>query len=128
MTSINNDSVSQLSSEDKMQFKNLAMKYFQMDDKIKDSEKEVKKYKKERKEIEEKLIEFMQDNEIDDLKTDKGKLEYNVRHSKVGLSKKILQNKLLLWFKDDTDKATELVKFIDDRERVSKVSLKIKKL
>ncbi len=128
MSSINNDSVSQLSSEDKIQFKTLAMKYFQMDDKIKDSEKEVKKYKKERKEIEEKLIEFMQDNEIDDLKTDKGKLEYNVRHSKVGLSKKVLQNKLLLWFKDDTDKATELVKFIDDRERVSKVSLKIKKL
>ena len=33
------------------------------------------------------LSRWMEDNEIDDLKTDKGKLEYNVRHSKVGLSK-----------------------------------------
>ncbi len=122
------DTVSQLSSEDKAQFKSMAMKYFSMDDKIKDAEKEVKKYKKERKEIEDKLIEFMQDNEIDDLKTDKGKLEYTVRHSKVGLSKKILQNKLMLWFKEDLEKAKELVEFIDDREKVAKVSLKIKKL
>jgi len=117
-----------LSSHQKNEFKSLALKYFSFDEKIKELESEAKKLKKERKETEEKILDFMENNSIDDFKTDKGKMEYSISERKVPLNKKILQVKLLEFFNSDLEKVQQLTTMLDDREKVTKVSLKIKKI
>jgi hypothetical protein len=116
-----------LSSNQKNEFKSLALKYFSFDEKIKELESEAKKLKKDRKETEEKILDFMENNSIDDFKTDKGKMEYSISERKVPLNKKILQVKLLEFFNSDLEKVQQLTTMLDDREKVTKVSLKIKK-
>ena len=115
-----------LSDEQKQMFKQLAISYFQIDDSIKSVETTLKTNKKTRKEISNKILEFMKSNAIDDLSTDKGKLQYNVSNTKVSLNKKVLQSKLLAYFGDNNDKAVDVFKYLDNRERQEKVTLKVK--
>jgi hypothetical protein len=123
----NMDDVEDISREQKIAFKNMAIEYFKIDDDIKAAENLIKAKKKERKELTENILKFMKDNEIDDLNTDKGVLQYTVNERKIGLSKKVLQNKLLNFFDKQEERALDLFKFLDNREKVEKVSLKIKK-
>jgi len=121
------DDVEDISREQKVAFKNMAIEYFKIDDDIKAAENLIKAKKKERKELTENILKFMKDNEIDDLNTDKGVLQYTVNERKIGLSKKVLQNKLLNFFDKQEEKALDLLKFLDNREKIEKVSLKVKK-
>jgi len=123
----NMDDVEDISREQKVAFKNMAIEYFKIDDDIKAAENLIKAKKKERKELTENILKFMKDNEIDDLNTDKGILQYTVNERKVGLSKKVLQNKLLNFFDKQEERALDLFKFLDNREKIEKVSLKVKK-
>lgn len=123
----NMDDVEDISREQKVAFKNMAIEYFKIDDDIKAAENLIKAKKKERKELTENILKFMKDNEIDDLNTDKGVLQYTVNERKIGLSKKVLQNKLLNFFDKQEERALDLFKFLDNREKVEKVSLKVKK-
>ena len=121
------DEIEDISIENKIAFKNLAKSYFNIDDDIRAAEQLIKTKKKERKELTEKILLFMKENEIDDLDTNKGTLQYTVNERKIGLSKKVLQNKLLNFFDKEEDRALDLFKFLDNRETVEKVTLKVKK-
>ena len=121
------DEIEDISIENKIAFKNLAKSYFNIDDDIRAAEQLIKTKKKERKELTEKILLFMKENEIDDLDTNKGTLQYTVNERKIGLSKKVLQNKLLNFFDKEEDKALDLFKFLDNRETIEKVTLKVKK-
>jgi hypothetical protein len=121
------DEIEDISIENKIAFKNLAKSYFNIDDDIRAAEQLIKTKKKERKELTEKILLFMKENEIDDLDTNKGILQYTVNERKIGLSKKVLQNKLLNFFDKEEDRALDLFKFLDNRETVEKVTLKVKK-
>ena len=123
----NMDDVEDISREQKVAFKNMAIEYFKIDDDIKAAENLIKAKKKERKQLTENILKFMKDNEIDDLNTDKGVLQYTVNERKIGLSKKVLQNKLLNFFDKQEERALDLFKFLDNREKIEKVSLKVKK-
>lgn len=123
----NMDDVEDISREQKVAFKNMAIEYFKIDDDIKAAENLIKAKKKERKELTENILKFMKDNEIDDLNTDKGILQYTVNERKIGLSKKVLQNKLLNFFDKQEERALDLLKFLENREKIEKVSLKVKK-
>lgn len=116
-----------LTEEEVTNFKELAIGYFNIDDQIKQEESKVKELKKTRKEYTEKILDFMRDNSIDDLKTEKGKLKYTINHTKSGLSKKTLRMKLLEFFSENTDKADELFKHLDNREIKERVTLKLVK-
>jgi hypothetical protein len=118
----------ELSAEESAKFKLLALSYFEMDDEIQILNNAVKQKKKARKEIGDKIIDFMKDIQIDHLATDKGKLKYSVTEKKIGLSKKVLQQKLSNFFANNNEKAVDLFKFIDNREKVEKGVLKVQKV
>lgn len=118
----------QLSAQESAQFKLLALSYFEMDDEIQILNNTLKEKKKARKQIGDKIIDFMKDIQIDHLATDKGRLKYSVSEKKIGLSKKVLQEKLSNFFVNNNEKALDLLKFIDNREKVEKGVLKVQKL
>lgn len=121
------EDVEDISTEQKVAFKKMAVEYFKIDDDIRAAENLIKTKKKERKELTENILAFMKNNEIDDLNTERGILQYTVNEKKVGLSKKVLQNKLLNFFDKQEERALDLFKFLDNREKVEKVTLKVKK-
>lgn len=121
------EDVEDISIEQKVAFKKMAVEYFKIDDDIRAAENLIKTKKKERKELTENILAFMKNNEIDDLNTERGILQYTVNEKKVGLSKKVLQNKLLNFFDKQEERALDLFKFLDNREKVEKVTLKVKK-
>jgi hypothetical protein len=111
-----------LSIEDKGKFKLLALKYCQLDDDINKLQQALRERNKLKKKITENLLDFMKEHNIDDLKTDKGILRYDVKLRTIGLSKKLLQEKLEIFLKDEL-KAKECFKFIENRGKKEIVKL-----
>ena len=76
-------------------FKTNVRDWLEMDEKIKDLEKEIREMKKVRnKQLEPKITGFMRSYNISDLNTDSGKLRCNERNTKTPVSKKTIQESL----------------------------------
>lgn len=106
-------------------FKELAKAYFQIDDQIKSINESLSEKKTLRKELEAKITLFMRNHKIDDISTDKGSLRCSVSTTKKPLNKKCLKNMLYSFFDNDLEKTDECFKFLENRETVEKVKLKI---
>lgn len=77
-------------------FKSNVKEWLEVDEKIKDLEKQVRELKAIRnKRLEPKITGFMRSFNISDLNTDTGKLRCNERHTKTAISKKVIQEGLL---------------------------------
>ena len=90
--------------------------YIELDDKIKAINKAAKDFRKQKEKLSDSILETMKKFEINDMNIKSGKLTYNERKTKSGLT---------LYFRDDVEKAKNCSEFVlENREDVSKVSLK----
>jgi len=80
--------------------------------------------KKEKQEMSESLIEIMRSNEIDCFDIKNGQIMYTKRNIKKPITKKILNDVLVKFYKGDYMKATELNDFImQNRGEITKESI-----
>lgn len=106
-------------------FKELAKAYFQVDEQIRSINESLSDKKALRKDLEAKITLFMRNHKIDDISTDKGALRCTVSTTKKPLNKKCLKNMLCDFFDNNLEKTDECFKFLENRETVEKVKLKI---
>jgi hypothetical protein len=111
-------------------FKENVKTWIDIDEKVLSLSREVAFLKKQRLELNTKIVNFMRNYKIEDLNTNNGKLEYRVKHSKKGLSGKKIHENLLSYFKTDKEEAEALYKYLlDNRIDIDKETLKrIKKI
>jgi hypothetical protein len=106
------------------EFKSFATQYFDLSNEIERLEVAVRERKKKLKFLEGKLAGYMKDYEMDEVNTNKGTLMATTRTQKSGLSAKTLKQKLLEFFKDKEEVATQLFTFLNNRETKEKFVLK----
>ncbi len=78
-------------------------RWMTVDNEIKQFQKEVKEKRKEKKDLADKLVSVMKDNEIDCFDLSEGKLIYTKTRVKTALSKKYLLDCLEKYFSQNSD-------------------------
>jgi len=88
--------------------------WIDLDEEIKNLQRQLKEKRNEKKQNTETLVGIMRDNEIDcfDLDSNGNKLIYTKRKVKQSLSKKHLMTCLMQYFKEDTQQAKNVSNFI----------------
>ena len=93
--------------------------WVKLDNEMRKLKKEVSSRKSEQDKITKVLIEVMKTNEIDEIKTNNGKLTYTNRTVKKPITKKNLLEILSKFYNGNTQQASEINQFIlDNREDV----------
>jgi len=126
---VNNDEesdIKSLSQEDLIRFKELANKFFSLNEDIQKIEEVLRERKKLKADLTKKILSFMAEYDIEDLNTNKGKLVYSVSKRKSGLSIAGLKKNINNFFKNE-DQSNQFLKFLDEREIKEIVSLKVMK-
>jgi hypothetical protein len=100
--------------------------WIQLDNQIKEKEKIVKKLKQDKKKISELLIETMKKNQIDCVNLSENSLLFKKQTVKQNINKKLLNQCLLEYYNNNTDKAIEISDFILNK-RVEKTIELIKR-
>jgi hypothetical protein len=117
------------SSETKDQLVKHVKGWIQMDNEIKEFQKEIKERKDKKKEITEKLLNIMKDNEIDCFDINGGQLIYSKTKVKTPLNKNNLMAALLSFYNDDLIQAEKVSTFLmETREEKIKESIRRKKV
>jgi hypothetical protein len=116
-------------SETKDQLVKHVKGWIQMDNEIKEFQKEIKERKDKKKEITEKLLNIMKDNEIDCFDINGGQLIYSKTKVKAPLNKNNLMSALLSFYNDDLSQAEKVSTFLmETREEKIKESIRRKKV
>lgn len=103
--------------------------WIQLDNAIRLLRAEVKSKLSVQKQINNKLLEMMKNNEIDTLNTSELKISRVQKETKHPISKKYLENVLLEYYENNSSKATELQDYIMNHRTSSvKESLRTKRL
>lgn len=98
-----------------------------LNSKMKVLQKELTDMRKEKKNITDKLVLVMKNNDIDEFDLNGGKLIYSKNKVKAPLSRKHLIDSLAKFYKNDTELVEELSKFImESRSESIKESIKHK--
>ena len=105
-------------------FKKFVKKYIDNDDKLKDLNKSLKDLKLEKKEYETKILEYMINNDLDEVELGGGKLKKTVSKSYVPIKKEHITTKLSE--KLDNEKAKEIAEHIVNNREFNEIS-KIKR-
>lgn len=92
--------------------------WLQIDNEIKQLQKEIKKRRIMKKQITDQLINTMKSNDIDVMNIPDGRLVKTTNRIKAPLSKKHLIQSLLIYFKDDEDMVKNLSSHIMDTRQV----------
>jgi hypothetical protein len=109
---------------DEKMFKEMVLKWIKLDDKITTINEGLKELKTEKKQYENHIISFMDQQNEDTIKLSSGKLKKNVLTTKGAIKEDIIQE-AIEEFTKDSEKATQLTKFIiEKRELTERVSLK----
>ena len=116
-------------SETKDQLVKHVKGWIQMDNEIKEFQKEIKERKDKKKEITDKLLHIMKDNEIDCFDINGGQLIYSKTKVKAPLNKNNLMSALLSFYQEDAGQAEKLSTFLmETREEKIKESIRRKKV
>ena len=116
-------------SETKDQLVKHVKVWIQMDNEIKEFQKEIKERKDKKKEITEKLLDVMKDNEIDCFDINGGQLIYSKTKVKAPLNKDNLLAALLSFYNDDVGQAEKVSTFLmETREEKVRESIRRKKV
>ena len=95
--------------------------WVKIDNEMRTLKQEISNRKKKKDQISSSLIDVMKQNEIDSVNINNGKIECTKRKTKKPISKKLLQNILTKYYKEDTNKANEVNEFIlNNREETTK--------
>jgi len=122
-------SSSSSSSDTKDQLVKHVKGWIQMDNEIKEFQKEIKERKDKKKEITDKLLHIMKDNEIDCFDINGGQLIYSKTKVKAPLNKNNLMSALLSFYQEDAGQAEKLSTFLmETREEKIKESIRRKKV
>lgn len=98
--------------------------WVKLDNEIRALKKEENNRKKEKKDINNTLIELMRDTEIDCIDIKDGQLCYSKKNVKKPITKKVLLNILSKYFEGDVERAENANQFIlDNREEVTKETI-----
>lgn len=98
--------------------------WVKLDNEIRALKKEENNRKKEKKDINNRLIELMRDTEIDCIDIKDGQLCYSKKNVKKPITKKVLLNILSKYFEGDVERAENANQFIlDNREEVTKETI-----
>ena len=96
----------------KDQLKEEIKKWFLIDNEIKTKQAEIKKLNNNKKDISSKLMEIMENNEIDCFNARDGKLVYAKTKTKVTLSKEHVSKCLLEYFDEDPGMVDKISNYI----------------
>ena len=103
--------------------------WIQMDNEIKEFQKEIKERRDKKKDVTDKLLHIMKDNEIDCFDINGGQLIYSTTKVKATLNKNTLMNALLKFYQNDQNQAQKVGDFLmETREEKIKESIRRKKL
>ena len=95
--------------------------WVKIDNEMRALKQEISNRKKKKDQISNSLIDTMKQNEIDSVNINNGKIEFTKRKTKKPISKKLLQNILTKYYKEDTNKANEVNEYIlNNREETTK--------
>jgi hypothetical protein len=102
--------------------------WIQMDNEIKEHQKEIKERRDKKKEFTEKLLHIMKDKEIDCFDINGGQLIHSTTKVKAPLNKNTIMNALLKFYQNDENQAQKLGDFLmETREEKIKESIRRKK-
>ena len=118
--------IKSLTPEELTRFKELANKFFSLNEDIQKIEEVLRERKKLKVDLTKKILSFMAEYDIEDLNTNKGKLVYSVSNRKTGLSIAKLKKNINNFFKNE-EQSNKFLKFLDEREIKEVVSLKLMK-
>ncbi len=120
----NNDSYIDDSNPEFVDFKENVKEWITLDDDIKTLTKALQERKKKKKEITPKVLSFMDEYKVNDVKTNDGQLKFSKSLTSKPLNKKYLMSRLGDWFKD-YEKGEKAVNFIyENRDKEEKLRLK----
>jgi len=118
----------ELNTDIKEEFSNNVKSYLILEEELTKLNIAVRERKKKQKILSEMIMRNMQHNDKHQIKKKNGVLIYKNKESFKGLNKKTLMNGLTIYFNKDENKAAEAHKTIyDNREKVIKTTLKLKK-
>ena len=113
--------------ETKEQLINFIKQWIDVEDEIKDLQKQLKEKRSEKKILTESLVDVMKTNEIDCFDINNGKLIYTKNKVKSSLSKKLLISSLHEYFGDDSSEVERLSNHIlNSRKEIVKENIKHK--
>lgn len=101
-------------------------RWITIDNEIKEMQKKMKAFRKEKKALTESLVNVMKENEIDCFDIQNGQLQYTRTKTKAPLSKKHLLTSLMKFFENDKSTVEKLGTFILD-SRQEKIRENIKR-
>tara|TARA_B100000941_G_C28365938_1_gene479530 strand:- start:204 stop:629 length:426 start_codon:yes stop_codon:yes gene_type:complete len=127
METINDSIHKELSEEEKIELQKMGDEYFKYEDELAMEEKKVKNLKKDQKDRYKKLLEFMGVNRLEEVELDKGRIKYEKYKTKGSMSNKVLIDLLKGYHKEDSEKAMDCFTYINNRPKLEKERLKIKK-
>ena len=106
---------------------NMIKDWVLMDNEIITYQNKIKELKKNKKGLNDSLINIMRENEIDCFDLNDGKILYSKKVSKSPLNKKSLVSILSKFYEDDVDKATKMSDYLlENREEKTVESIKRK--
>lgn len=107
------------------EFKKYVKKWFECDNFIKKARELIKEKKKMKDKLSEVLTKFMCKYDIEDINTRDGRIVCKTKSVKAPVNKKVIEQKISDFFKNDENKKNEIIhKIYDEREAVEKVSLR----
>ena len=110
------------------EFKDNVQAWMDLDNQLKRLEAASKQRKTKKKELNEKILDFMAKYNIEDLNTKQGVIRYKKVFVKEPLSQKVIKERLSDLFKDDQTNYEKIEKIFTDRGKVEKQSLRRVKL
>lgn len=123
----NTSSVNTSSKETKEQLVLRIKEWIKIDNEISKLKKEIKERNDKKKKLTEGLVNVMKTNEIDCFDINGGALVYKKSLVKKPINGKMLMDTLQKYFKNDSQEATELTKFIlDNRQQELKETIRRK--
>ena len=108
------------------EFRKKVKEWIDCDNQINEFNNKIKEIKKKKNDLNLEILEFMKDNNIEDISTKQCKLKTYTSTTQKGISKDYINTKLKNFLKDD-DKASELTKIILT-EREKKTTTKLKRI
>lgn len=88
--------------------------WMKIDNELKQLKKEVNDRKKKKESISKRLMEIMNENDIDEFNTKTGKIVYSKKNIKKPISKKMLLEILTNYTQGNVSQANEITEFIND--------------
>jgi hypothetical protein len=106
------------------EFKNQVKAWCEIDTSIKRLQIAVRERKRAQEVLTNTILQFMQDNNIEDLNTKEGILRCKASYVKAPLSQKTIKTRLIEQLGSDAKALDTINKVFEDREKVEKVSLR----